>query len=56
MVSRRDFSEAKMSPEMEGITQAFTFGRESEQFGSVDGCSPLRTKCFELQNKKHKTY
>ena len=56
MVDRRDFSEAKLSPEMEGITQAFTYGRDAESFGTEDACAPLRSKCLELQNKKQKYY
>ena len=56
MVDRRDFSEAKLSPEMDGITQAFTYGRDAESFGTEDACAPLRSKCVELQNKKHKNY
>jgi hypothetical protein len=56
MVTRRDFSETKLTPEMDGITQAFNYGQEAEMFGKEDACSPLRTKCYELQNKKQKNF
>jgi hypothetical protein len=55
LVGRRDFSETKLSPEMDGVTQAFIFGRDAERFGKEDACAPLRTKCFELQVTSFKT-
>jgi len=56
MTERRDFSDEKLSPEMDGIVQSFNYGKQYDSQHYDDVCKPLRQKCFELQNKKNYNY
>lgn len=59
MMNHHEFHDSnKMTPEIEGITQAFTYGQQADLYGQEDSCAPLRKKCFELHSnkKQHKQF
>lgn len=52
ILSKGRNNEEKLDSDLEGLTQSFEYGSAALQYGKVDGCQPLRNKCFELHSKK----